>query len=268
MASSTVGDESPISEPPAMWMLYLRIKKSATYPFKDEVFIVTGETETRAPVEVQLILAKSNEISEYAWPIQGNENPRSVPPPLTIEMPDIKAKYVLELEDGLVQWFKETLEVTGKPLRPNHWVYHRALVYSSVGVMWLLNSIQEYFFPISSIFHGKDCSIVHIITNQISRRETGECIYEYTKHWATTDTTLGDVFEALVGDKVNDSFAFREGLWDKGGLRRLMKGPLHTYRDARKEYKTLGELGWKSNVVVWFIPRLLAPGEVGGEGKS
>lgn len=249
-----------MSGPPFLWMVRLQVHPSG------QLFNITSGREWPVSPEIQdtfnTAFQKSPNVS---FPMQFNKRPRSLPPPITVEWPGVGWQYVLELRDGMTQWFCEAqgeLQVRVKP----HPIYESGYMDIPLRIWRFLERLQPYCFPPGPkcMFHPKHTQYgLNVICSFGKNPEYNSMLlYPHTRHSVCGDAKLADIFTSLAGQNVNHQMSLRRiGSGPNGEIMNV--GRCYSYSQARKDKILVKDLGWlRDNGTVWLMPFL----PIGGDG--
>lgn len=239
---------------PALWMLRFRIKASTTDRSKLELVSLNCDTETPVGGRLQVILDDAMKKTDKPfWFMARNPSPtRSMPPPLTVEINN--HRYVLDCNGTVVQWFKEPVNSGGKAVGGcQNWFYGRDMDLSTIQEAHFLNWLQKYSCPMDSILQTRYYCHINLVVRVLE--DCGDVKqYGHVSVWARADMLLEELFEELSGAKVDGSFGFRKVGWSGKPPGGGTSGELYTYSQSQTERKSLDELGWVPDAVVWLVP--------------
>lgn len=240
-----------------LWMHRFRINPSTSNASKLEIVSLRGNTESAASDQIQVILENSVKAQGVPyWLLAHNHSAqRNLPPPLTVEISTYR--YVLDYTDGLVQWFKEPLDNTARTILNNsHWFYERKLDVATINEVNFLGWMQVHCCPMASIFRAPNFYHINFVLH-VSRSARGLQRYRHATVWAAEDTMLQDLFQAISGAGVDDSFSCRKVVWVGSPPQLGVEGEVYTYLQSRRDGKTLQQLGWQPCVDLWLMPERL-----------
>lgn len=243
--------------PPTLWMHRFRIKPSKTNASKLEIAVLIGGLESPANDKVQLILENSVKVQGIPyWLLAHNHSAqRGLPPPLTVEIDTYR--YVLDYSDGIVQWFKEPLyDAPRTAVNNSHWFYERKLDVATINEVNFLGWMQVQCCPMASIFRSPIFYHINFVLHA-SRPASGPQRYRHATVWVADDMTLRDLFEAISGGGLDDSFSCRKVVWVGTPPQLGVEGEVYTYLRAKEDGKTLQQLGWQPCVDLWLMPERL-----------